>query len=49
MKLPAQVHEVDPLGLPVLTGQVVQLAAVFVSLLNVPASQFKHELPQGEL
>jgi hypothetical protein len=27
-------------------GQLVQLVAALVSFLNVPASQFKHELPE---
>ena len=46
MKLPSQVHETDPLGLLLSNGQLVQLVAALVSLLNVPAAQFKHELPE---
>ena len=46
IKLPAQVHEADPLGLLLFNGQLVQLVTAFVSLLNVPAAQFKHELPE---
>jgi hypothetical protein len=46
MKLPAQVHEADPVGLLLFNGQLVQLVAALVSFLNVPASQFKHELPE---